>query len=107
MPSTTPIYIGNRVKNIVFILNIVPKYIQSQVILNDVYYHKYHHHDWQTPCLNVAETRRRKPSSILDLFQGRVEACKYAWSFSALQIHFVQGHPFSPFPFSRSFPHCR
>ena len=47
--TTILIYIGNRVKNQV--KYIVLKCISIQVILNNVHYHKYHHHVVALTCL--------------------------------------------------------
>ena len=72
-----------------------------QVILNDVRYHKYHHHHqtWQISCQNVAvATRRRKPvlSSAFLKSEWRkiIHGSRY---FFILQVQVVQWSPFDLF----------
>ena len=79
-------------------LIIVPKSISRQVILNNVHYHKFHHH-WQIPCQSVAVATRRRQhvlscaflkSELRPIFIG-------ARSFSTLRVQAVLGHHFGIF----------
>ena len=99
-PSTTLIYIDNRVKSFLMLI-IVSKCISvfsSQVILSDVHYHKYHHrHHQKISCTSVTVATSQHDLSFACLKSEWRSIFRYARSFSTLRVQVVLRRSFGHF----------